>query len=219
MLTEWILENLSNEVEAVDIGAGDGDSVYQDMLRPRVAQITGIDPSDGVRKHQSVDVRVQATAEEYAANSNRQFDLASAVYVVEHIRHPESFMQAAYDLVQPGGHLYLLTPSRHHYFGAIATIANRLRIDEWILARLRSDEVLHDHHFGIQYRLNTRRRIEALGKSVGFSKVEFRVMEDPGIFAAYLPNSFAWAPRLYAALVHRLQAKAFAGTLVARLTR
>ena len=179
----------------LDIGAGDGDMDYPIRIRPYASRIVGVDPSPGIHDNHLVDERHESTLEEVADQFVATFDIAVASYVVEHVAEPERFLRAVATVLKPGGSCFLLTPHAGHYFGAIALATERIGIEEWLLHRIRSHDVLHDHHFPVAYRLNTRKKLMRQAAAAGFVSVEVRMIEDPGIFQPYFPAALRGLPR------------------------
>jgi hypothetical protein len=130
---------------------------------------------------------------------------------------PAPFLVAIQWCLKPGGSAFVLTPHVLHYFGASALIAQRLHIDEWLLHRLRDEATLHDHHFPVQYRVNSRRRLTRLAREAGFRTVEFRTLDEAELYQPYFPRSLRPLPQLWSAMVHCLNAPTLAGTILARL--
>jgi SAM-dependent methyltransferase len=217
-LAAWAREDLAPGATVLDVGAGDGDAAYPGLLRPPAGRIVGVDPDPGVQGNTHLDEAFQGTLEEFAAARSERFDLAVAVYVVEHVAEPGAFLASLRRCLRPGGRAFLLTPHRWHYFGLAALVANRLGADEWLLHRLRDEHTLHEHHFPIQYRLNDRRTVQRLAARAGFAAAEFRMLEDPRVFQPYFPEPARWIPSGYARVVHRLAAAPLAGTMLVRLT-
>jgi 2-polyprenyl-3-methyl-5-hydroxy-6-metoxy-1,4-benzoquinol methylase len=218
-LTAWVIEDATPTSRVLDVGAGDGDMEYTSAVRAHVAWVTGVDPSPGIHKNERVDERVEATLEDFSAGHPAEFDLAVISYVVEHVADPAAFLRALATTLRPGATAYLVTPNVRHYFGSFALLAQRLHVDEWLLAKLRPAEVLHEHHFPVQYRMNSVKKIERLAAEAGFRSVEFRMIEDAGIFLPYFPRWLHWFPRWWSARVHRRGAGRDAGTVIARLER
>jgi hypothetical protein len=104
-----------------------------------------------------------------------------------------------------------------HYFGASAFVARRLHIDEWVVRRIRDHATLDDHHFRLQYRMNSRGRLTRLARRAGFRTFEFRMLDEPGIYQPYLPRQLDSISVAWSRMVHRLNAPGLAGTLLARL--
>jgi SAM-dependent methyltransferase len=215
----WVREHATPSAVLLDVGAGDGDQPYPTNLASHVARIVGVDPDEGILRNERIDERVHAPFEAFAADHAGQFDLAVAVYVVEHIADPAPFVAALHRCLRPGGSAFLLTPNRWHYFGAAALAAQRLHVDEWLLHRLRDETVLHDHHFPIQYRLNSARAIRRVATEAGFRAVELRMIDEPGIYQPYFPARLRALPVWYSQLIHRRRWPGAAGTILARLER
>lgn len=201
----------------IDVGAGDGDPDYPSWLSEIEGHVVGIDPSAGIYANPRLDERHQATLEEFAAAHPRQFDIAAASFVAEHVADPGAFLTALHLCLKPGGSAFILTPHVMHYFGAGALVANRLRVDEWLLHRLRDEATLHERHCPLQYRMNTRRRLERQARRAGFCRIEFHMLELAELYEPYFPRRLRPFPAAWSAVVHRLNAPALAGTILARL--
>lgn len=87
------------------------------LLR-RSPYVVGVDPDEAIERNASLDERHRMTLEEYAADNVARFDIALAVYVLEHVAQPREFMAACARVLKPGGRLFGLTPNVHQYFGA-----------------------------------------------------------------------------------------------------
>ncbi len=218
-LVTWIATVAPANAAVLDIGAGDGDMDYPIRIRPYASRIVGVDPSPGIHDNHLVDERHESTLEDVAEQFVATFDVAVAAYVVEHVAEPERFLAAVATVLKPGGSCFLLTPNAGHYFGAIALATQRIGIEEWVLHRIRSEDILHDHHFPLTYRLNRRKQLIRLAAAAGFVSVEMRMIEDPGIFETYFPTVLRGLPRAYSRLVHRLGRPGLAGTILCRLER
>jgi SAM-dependent methyltransferase len=215
----WVRATAEVGAVVLDVGAGDGDHPYPARLEGIASSITGVDPDAGVLGNTLVDERVQATLEAFAPDHEETYDLALVLYVVEHIAAPRPFMTALRRCLRPGGAAFVLTPNRNHYFGFAALAAQRLHVDEWLLRRLRDEDVLHDHHYPIQYRMNSRRTLSRQAAEAGFTKIEFRMIDEPGIYEPYFPQALRWVPSMWSRAVHSTGAAPAAGTILAKLTR
>jgi hypothetical protein len=65
--------------------------------------------------------------------------------------------------------------------------------------------------------MNSRGRLTRLALRAGFRTLEFRMLDEPGIYQPYLPRKLNCIPVVWSRLVHRLHAPGLAGTLLARL--
>lgn len=215
-LREMVATHADADSIVLDVGAGDGDRDYPTRLKAVVGRIVGVDPSPGILANERVDERFHTTLEEFAAAHRRQFDVAVACYVAEHVSTPLTFLAAIHECLRPGGSAFILTPNICHYFGASAWIAQRLHVDEWVVRHIRDQATLHDHHFPVQYRMNSRRRLTRFARRVGFRTVEFRMLDEPGIYQPYFPERLKRIPVLWSNMVHRLDTPGLAGTMLAR---
>jgi 2-polyprenyl-6-hydroxyphenyl methylase/3-demethylubiquinone-9 3-methyltransferase len=95
-------------VRLVDIGCGAG--LFAEPLARLGADVTGVDPApaaiDAARRHADetgARLAYRVATVEQLASEGGQFDVVSAMEVVEHAAEPQSFVAAAASLVRPGG--------------------------------------------------------------------------------------------------------------------
>lgn len=247
MLARWIAEVASRDDSCLDIGAGDGDDTYFRLIRPLVGTLVGVDPDPRALGHSGLDELHQASIETFAArfvavspgaaranvvpeataldpprsspdHSSQLFDLALAIYVVEHVSEPAAFFRAARSCLRPGGSLFLITPNLWHYFGALAKATEALGVEDRLLGALRATHPDHNEvaHFPVAYRANSVRALRKIGNDVGFSALEIRHLDNPAVFETYFPGRSATLPRLYSQMVHRIGRVELFGTLICR---
>ena len=134
---------------------------YPINIRSRVGDVTlvGIDPDKAIRDNPYLDERYVATAEQFAELDTRQFDCIYCMFVAEHVRDPVPFMSACQNLLKPNGNFFAMTCNYWHYFGMLATISERLGIQDGLLARLRGKQFTESYHFKTEYKLNDQRSI------------------------------------------------------------
>jgi SAM-dependent methyltransferase len=227
VLGRWVAESASATDSLLDIGSGDGDDHYLGLIRPLVGRTVGVDPDPHGSDHAGLDEWHQMSIESFATRlpgSDGSFDLALAVYVVEHVAEPTAFFLAARKCLRPGGALFLVTPNLWHYFGIAAKAAMVLGIEDKLLAALRARRAGHDHghdhhpvaHFALAYRANSVRALRRLGAEAGFSSLEIRHLENPAVFETYFPGRSVAFPRWYARSVHRIGRPELFGTLICR---
>jgi SAM-dependent methyltransferase len=228
VLARWVAETASPDDSLLDIGAGDGDDHYFGLIRPLVGRVVGVDPDKRVSAHPGLDEWHQTGIESYAAGirtmaPESRFDLALAVYVVEHVTEPVAFFSAARACLRAGGSLFVITPNLWHYFGAAARASMALGVEERLLGSLRAHKARHDHaghdraaHFPVAYRANSVRRLGRVGAEAGFSALEIRHLENPAIFETYFPGRAVAFPRWYSRWLHRIGRPELFGTLICR---
>lgn len=217
VLHQMVAAHATADSIVLDVGAGCGQQDYAGRLKPIVGHMVGVDPSPRILANHRLDERFQSTLEEFAPTHRHHFDVIVASYVVEHVSSPTRFLVAMRECLKPGGSAFILTPNMFHYFGASAFVARRLHIDEWVVRRIRDHATLDDHHFRLQYRMNSRGRLTRFARRAGFRTFEFSMLDEPGIYQPYLPRQLESIPVVWSRMVHRLHAPGLAGTLLARL--
>jgi ubiquinone/menaquinone biosynthesis C-methylase UbiE len=138
-----------------------------------------VDPSDRVDENTTADERHQCTLEEFAESTEQRFDLAFAVFVLEHVRDPTTFTRAAARVLRPGGVLMALTVNQWHYFGLAGLLSTRTGVAERVLSHVRDPEAVADYHVPTEYRLNSTGRVSRELARAGFSAVEYRMWDLP----------------------------------------
>lgn len=216
-LHEWIRNAYPDGISVCDVGGGGHFLDFPLRLRPWAARMVGVDPDPGVLERPWYDEAHQCLVEQWAAQTSERFDLVTAVYVAEHVETPAAFLEAIRSLLRPGGSLFGITPNLWHFFGLSSAASARLGIEDWLLRRIRSGDLVEEYHFPVRYKLNSLRRLSALGEVAGFSEVAFRCIEDPNMFVTYLPPGLrGMAPR-YSAAINRLGRPELYGTILFRM--
>jgi SAM-dependent methyltransferase len=226
-LAHWLAEVVSPTDSLLDIGAGDGDDSYYHLVRPLVGRVVGVDPDPHASARADLDEWHNTSIETYAASrlsatDPERFDLALAIYVLEHVVEPESFFSSARACLRPGGSLFVITPNLWHYFGLLAKGSMALGIEDRLLGALRTAHPDHHHaahqaaHFPVAYRANSVRALARLGKKAGYSALQIRHLENPAVFETYFPGRSVAFPRAYSRAVHRLGRPELFGTLICR---
>jgi len=116
----YIDERASLEGKNVlDVGCGGG--ILSESMAQRGAKVTAIDmgkaPLSVARLHaMEADIEVdyqQITVEELAAKMPGEFDTVTCMEMLEHVPDPASVINACYQLVKPGGSVFLSTINRN----------------------------------------------------------------------------------------------------------
>ena len=112
----------------LDVGCGGG--LLTEAMAAEGAQVTGIDLSeqliDIARLHLlesglKADYRV-ISAEAMAAEQPAGFDAVTCMEMLEHVPDPQAIVQACFDLLKPGGRLFLSTINRTPAAFALAVV-------------------------------------------------------------------------------------------------
>lgn len=216
-LAGWVLSAAPSSCSLLDVGGGGGFYDFPALLRDGVERMVGVDPDPGVERRPWFDEAHTQTVEEYAPESHERFDVATCVYVVEHVEDPPAFLHAVHHLLRPGGSCFGVTPNLWHYFGLTSAVTSRAHLDEWLLHKLRSEELIEEYHSPLRYRMNSASSLCRMAYEAGFRDVEFRSLEQAGMFETYFPDRLRWWPRAYSGLLNKAGWSQLFGTLLFRL--
>lgn len=122
--------------KALDIGCGGG--IITEGLAHRHAIVTGIDMAQNAieiakahatENHLHIDYQV-VTAEAFASQHANSFDVITCLEMLEHVPTPSSVIQAASEMLKPGGDIFFSTINRTFKAKSLAVFAaeNVLRI-------------------------------------------------------------------------------------------
>lgn len=215
----WVAQSCEPGAHVLNIGAGKNLSGALKPLRRRSPYLVGVDPDASIMRNRSLEERHQASVEEFAAGHEEKFDVAFAIYVLEHVRDPEAFVSACARVLKPGGSLFALTVNVRQYFGLLTWAATRLGVSDGLLARLKSQAVVEAYHFPTQYRLNSVRTVSRHLERAGFDSVDFRCYDDTGRYEWYLPRAVRWFPPAYTRAAYAIGSPALMGHLTFRAVK
>ena len=103
----------------LDIGCGGG--LLSEAMADKGGIVTGLDANESAievaREHASQSsVRidyVHATAEQYAEEDNKKYDVITCMDLLEHVPDPASLLTACAKMLKPGGDLFVATLNRN----------------------------------------------------------------------------------------------------------
>jgi ubiquinone/menaquinone biosynthesis C-methylase UbiE len=198
LLVDWMLETFPENARVLDVGANDGAFCPQvSRIAARAGWLAGVD-SDTVKlaRHPYLHERFDGLLED-APIADASFDCVYAMFVLEHVERPERFMAALSRVLRPGGSFFFMTPNGQHYFAAIAGALGRVKLQDRVLRVLLRRELVDRYHYPALYRLNTPKRLVALGSSHGFSEFEFRYCEKFDEISPYFPGPLKVVPWMW----------------------
>lgn len=215
----FVAESVTPGARVLNIGGGCNASGRHPRVRQRAGWLVAVDPSGRIHDDSEADERHQLTLEEYAATHDEQFDVAFAVFVLEHVAQPAEFVQAAAKLLRPGGVLLALTPNLRHYFGLATWTASRLGFEEPLLRSIRDEGAVARYHVPTEYRLNSIRTVSRHLRGAGFAGVEFRMWDLPRMYEPYLPGPLRRFAGAWNHMAYRTGRPNLMGHLTFRATR
>lgn len=221
-----IADQNGGELRILDLGAGDGANEYSPFFASLATQYVGVDPDHDIDDNEWVDEKFQMPAEAFAAQhvamveagEAQPFDLATAIYVWEHLEDPVSFLRAAYQVLAPGATCICITPNGLHPFGLASKVLAKLDLTDQVLRKLRPDEIDH-YHFPVVAKKNTVWGVRSAAEAAGFSDVNIELHDEPGVFVHYLPEKLRSLPYAYSKVVNAVHLDVAVGTLIIRLTK
>jgi SAM-dependent methyltransferase len=164
----------------LDVGCGRGGVI--ELLWREAGLAVGVDPDRAsLREHRAPIRRVCALGEALPLAAD-QFDLALALWVLEHAPRPETLLGEAHRALRPGGRLLFLTPNARHplllfnRFSWAFPAVQRLLVPR-LYGRAEADT------FRVRYQANTLPRLRTLAAQAGFSVAELRTISDPTYLA------------------------------------
>ena len=215
----WVAESVSPSARVLNIGAGRNLSGALAPVRRRAGHVVGVDPDASIHRNRHLDEAYRATLEEFAVDHAEEFDVAVAVFVLEHVCHPEAFTAACFRVLRPGGVLFALTVNKFQYFGLATWATTRLHVNEPLLRRLKGEQVVNGYHFPTEYRLNSPHQCSRQLERAGFRSAEFRMFDKPELYAWYLPDVLKPVAPAWSRLAYRVGSPWLMGSLSFRAQR
>ena len=189
------LEALAPKDGAVlDLGCGDNSTCA--YLRTATREVWGTDFQTHPTMQHPEWFRLLPSTGEIPFEDN-SFDLVSAVWVLEHVQEPETFLNEIKRIIRPGGRFLGHSINSNHPI----TIARRLTnflphgLTQKVIAKLYG-RAEHDT-FPTCYRLNSKRQLRRAAERAGLDLINITRYADPGYykfnrFVLHLGIMFDW---------------------------
>jgi ubiquinone/menaquinone biosynthesis C-methylase UbiE len=165
----------------MDLGCGRGGVV--ELVWRDVRLAAGLDPDvPSLAEHRADGMPVIRGRGEQLPFGNESFDLIVCIWVLEHLRSPETVLREVRRVLRPGGHFVFLTPNLRNPLLAFNRLGRALpllqrRLVPRLYGRAEADT------FPVQYRANTAGTIRVLAERSGLVVAELRVVPDPTYLA------------------------------------
>ncbi|GAB4109197.1 MAG: hypothetical protein Kow00105_17680 [Phycisphaeraceae bacterium] len=185
LFTQLILKELHARpcARVLDIGCGRGIgrfTEYTHVIAAESGELWGIEPDTTIQETAGLFHHFQHALLEDAELPSDYFDVAYAVFVMEHVADPERFLRTVYRTLKPGGSFIFLTPNASAFFGWISRTLNRLKLDEMVLRQIKRAPEEHAYHYPIVSRCNRVREIDRYAQLIGFLKPEYAFFQFSG---------------------------------------
>ena len=173
--------HLRPDSHILDLGCGRGGMV--ELLWRDVALAAGMDPdARSLAEHRAPGMPVVSGRGENIPFAADSFDLVVCVWVLEHLRSPETVLREVCRVLRPGGHFVFLTPNLRNPLLAFNRLGRALpqlqrRLVPRLYGRVEADT------FPVQYRANTAGAIRTLAERAGLEVAALGAVPDPTYLA------------------------------------
>lgn len=165
----------------MDLGCGRGGVV--ELIWRDVKLAAGLDPDiRSLSRHRAAGMPLVGGRGDELPFADESFDLVVSIWVLEHLRSPESVLREVLRVLRPGGHFVFLTPNLRNPLLALNRLGRALpqmqrRLVPRLYGRVEADT------FPVQYRANTVSTLRMLAERTGLRVAEIRVISDPTYLA------------------------------------
>ncbi len=171
-----VLDHTPTGARVLEIGGGPAAWTAR-AIRDRACEIVGIDIDPVIRTNHVVDEAIVYDGGRFPLPS-AHFDVIISRWVNEHLPDPVLHFSEVARVLKPGGIYLFRTVNLYHFTTWVAYFTPhslQVPLVRWLRNMSSGD---HDP-YPTFYRINTRRRIAALGRKVGLSPVSFAISEEP----------------------------------------
>jgi len=198
------LSQLGPNPTVLDVGCGHGIALKQEPqyeIAKRAGTYWGIEPDKNVTSAECFD-RVWQTSLEDADIPEASVDLVYSQMVLEHVLEPEPFLRAIARILKPNGVFLSLTVNAHSTFARIASVCQRLGIQDLALRLAVEKQLVDEYHYPAVYLMTSKPYLEMHAPRYGLSRVEITFLEaDEWMF--YFPKGTRWLGQLLTRTLQR----------------
>lgn len=171
-------QHATPQTRVLDAGCGRGGVI--ELYWEEVEQAVGLDADlPSLREHRCLDQLVAGDVTQLPFPS-ACFDLILCGWVMEHLAEPDVAFGELGRVLEPGGHLVLLTPNAWSYVILVQRVIPA-RFQRWLTRRVYGRD--EKDTFPVRYRANTRRSLDSRFRCVGLVNEEFHFVGDPSYVA------------------------------------
>jgi SAM-dependent methyltransferase len=187
------IRSVGGKASVLDIGCGsgfDGSEKLQRAISQESGYFYGVE-SDAEITPPRCFTEVYSCSFEEAPLAESSFDVAYAVFVLEHVRRPDVFWRKLAYALKPGGVFWGFTVDRRHYFAWASTLLKWTRLKDAYLGLLHGAD--HYENYPTYYKCNTPHAIKNYARE--FSQIQYWSWNRLGQLDAYVPHSARFASR------------------------
>jgi SAM-dependent methyltransferase len=179
-LESLVRTRLTPESRVLDLGCGRGGVV--ELFWRDVKLAAGLDPDSPSLAERSPGMPIVRGVGEQLPFAGESFDLVVSVWVLEHLRDPETVFREVRRVLRPRGHFVFLTPNLRNPLLLLNRLGKALpQLQRRLVPRLYGRREADT--FPVQYRANTVGDIRRQAVSCGLDVAELRIVPDPTYLA------------------------------------
>lgn len=180
-LESLVRSHVTSDSKIMDLGCGRGGVV--ELLWRDVKLAAGLDPdASSIAEHRAAGMPVIRGRGEDLPFADESFHLVVSIWVLEHLRSPQTVLREVRRVLRPGGHFVFLTPNLRNPLLAFNRLGRALpRLQRRLVPRLYGR--VEADTFPVQYRANTAGAIRTLAERTGLHVADLRVVADPTYLA------------------------------------
>lgn len=184
----WIRQYLNPNMRVLNLGAGPATKKSIRILKGEVASVIGADIDPVVLNNEELD-EGYVIKDGILPFPDNYFDSVYCDYVLEHIEHPNLFLQEVYRVLKPKGHFFFRTPNKYHYVAIISRFTPHW-FHELVANRVRG--LPNDAHepYPTFFRLNSCSSIRRYASQIGFQHLELKLVEAEPSYLMFHPLAF-----------------------------
>jgi SAM-dependent methyltransferase len=194
--------HLTSESVVLNLGAGPPTGNPLRVLKGECRRVVGADVDPIVLQNDELDEGhvIDGTL----PFDDDSYDLVLSDFVLEHVEDPDAFMSEVHRVLRRGGHFFFRTPNRFHYVATISSLTPHW-FHAMVANRVRGLDADAHEPWPTHYRLNTRRALVRVARSVGFSETRLCLNESEPSYLVFHPVPFVLGVA-YERLVNRFSA-------------
>src|SRR5262249_4348349 len=156
-----------------------------------------VDPNPAIAHHPWLRQRWQSPLETSGV-PDRNYAMAYAYNVVEHLADPRPFLKKVHAVLEPGGVFFALAPNAIHPFALLSRSIELVGLKGFARRRIGLAETgeMRVNDYPAYYRCNSPRAVRRAIRGLGFREVTFYF--HPCVqWDNYFPHCLRWAPHAY----------------------
>lgn len=210
-LEALVRSHLTPESRVLDLGCGRGGVV--ELFWRDVKLAAGLDPDQpSLAEYRAPGMPILRGVGERLPFAGEVFDLVVCLWVLEHLKDPQTVLREVRRVLRPGGHFVFLTPNLRHPLMMLNRVGKAVpRLQAQLVSRFYGRR--EGDTFQVRYRANTVSTLRELAAAGGLEVAELRVVQDPTYLAV---NGFMFTTSVVA---ERLMPKGWGVHLLGDLIR